>query len=227
VDNRPTGEDVSGKGRTTTDSSESPRLSRLEGLDRSLPAASADVTVRNALEESGLDQLKKKEEALRKHQEKVAEEEKTKFISGSAISPSSRDEQQPKTGLDYLRMKEAAFKDRQRRDGVREDQLQRLPELVKEEQRIARELEVEQQQQLQQQQLEAERERQRAMAVPPPKFPEAPKKPQNKVQPDPRRFKKENLLGNTYADEQSEAERLAKLEWDGKQLLRNIKVSRM
>ena len=183
----------------------------------------------NASGQSGVDQLKEKEEAFRRHKEKEAAAAAAAASAASASRhdtyssppsvhktspPSSHREQEDcKSGLDYLRKKEEAYKQAQRKKGVREEDLEPLQERVDEERRLR----------------EEEKAWHRDQAHPPhpvPQLDEEQKKvdTQKKVKPDPLKFKRENLLKNNYAKQNDEEARIAALENDGQALLKAIKV---
>lgn len=128
--------------------------------------------------------------------------------SGSS-TPSSSPGTQRKTGLDYLREKEKAWKDAQRKQGVKEEDLQPLPELVEAEQK-----------EWEERHKKSEKREQQEKAHAPTQ-----KRPTTSGEARPAgKYKRVDMLQNAYSEEKSDADRMGQLEKDGRELLQDIKV---
>ncbi len=176
---------------------------------------------------SGVDEIKEKEEAYKRHLEKQAAAREDPHSSPpsthKASPPSShKEEQDLMSGLDYLKKKEEAYKQAQLKRGVREEDIEPLQERIDAEKRYK--------------EKQKAWHREQASARPPPpqpqveeqqkkvKFDSNAQKKDSKAKPNPLNFKRENLLKNNYMKENDEATRMAALENDGQNLLKAIKV---
>ena len=132
-----------------------------------------------------------------------------KEVEASTSSPTQHRKRGNMTGMDYLRMKEEAYKESQRKKGVKEEDLLRLPELVEAEQKEWEE------------QRQSEQQRQDPTSAQRVSTADDVKK---KHLRDLKQFASVNMLQNDYVVENSEADRMVQLEKNGKSLLQSIKV---
>lgn len=127
--------------------------------------------------------------------------------------PQSREAsgQRQNSGIDYLRQKEDAYKDSQRKKGVSEKDLQRLPETVEAEKKLAKGVEQ-----------QRRREQQEKGGGASPRLGVAGEAKKKLI--DPKKYRKVDLFKNNYDQENEEANRMSQLACDGNELLDRIKV---
>ena len=178
---------------------------------------------------SGIEMLKQKEEArkafeakgrddasldrLREEGQHSRYQERHMGISAPRDDkPESSTSSQHPTGIDYLRKKEEAFKEAQRKKGVKEKDLERLPELVQaeEEERKRR---------------ESERKQGRQWDVPVQgRLEPARSKGAAASKPNLQNYERKDLVASNYEKEEFETRKMNQIGIDGKKLLDAIKV---
>ena len=166
-------------------------------------------------------QKKKKAEAYKAYMQSQAKPEEqssaTPLLSiASGSSSASGSTHKEGQGMEYLRRKEEAYKESQRKKGVSEKDLQRLPELVEAEQAAQRKA-------MEEQQREQKREVPRPQATQPTR-PSSADRAKPKSKPNPKEFRSVNMLQNSYVQQNTEDNRMLVLERDGRKLLDLIKV---